>query len=68
MSDPTPFVPDYSYTGFAAGIASQPKAVQIAYEYSGTFVKSEPMMQAGFTALGFTEEQLDNFLAAASQI
>jgi hypothetical protein len=51
-----------------AWIASQSKAVQIAYEYSGTFVKSEPMMQAGFTALGFTDQQLDDFFEAASKI
>ncbi|MBD9455942.1 hypothetical protein IB244_31215 [Rhizobium sp. RHZ02] len=51
-----------------AWIASQSKAVQIAYEYSGTFVKSEPMLQAGFNALGFTDEQLDGFFQAASKI
>lgn len=51
-----------------AWVAAQSRAVQIAYEYSGTFVKSEPMMQAGFTALGFTEQQLDEFFDAASKI
>lgn len=51
-----------------AWIASQSKAVQIAYEYSGTFVRTEPMMAAGFAAMGFTEEQIDGFFTAASQL
>jgi len=42
--------------------------VQIAYEYSGTFVRSEPMMAAGFTAMGFTEEQVDEFFEATSSL
>lgn len=51
-----------------AWIASQAELVQIAYENSGTFVRDEPMMQAGFTALGFTQQQIDDFFAAASAI
>ncbi|ASR06693.1 hypothetical protein CHY08_05940 [Rhizobium leguminosarum bv. viciae] len=51
-----------------AWVASQSKAVQIAYEYSGTFVRTEPMMAAGFAAMGVTEEQIDDFFAAASQL
>lgn len=51
-----------------AWIAAQDRAVQIAYEYSGTFVRDEPMMQAGFTALGFTEQQIDVFFAAAAEL
>lgn len=51
-----------------AWIATQPRAVQIAYEYSGTFVRDEPMMQAGFAALGFTEQQVYNFFAAAAEL
>lgn len=51
-----------------AWIASQSKAVQIAYEYSGTFVRTEPMMAAGFAAMGFTAQQIDDFFASASQI
>lgn len=50
-----------------AWIASQGRAVQIAYGSSGTFVRDEPMLQAGFAALGFTEEQGDAFFSAASQ-
>lgn len=51
-----------------AWIATQGELVQIAYEYSGSFVKSEPMMQAGFEALGFTNEQLEGFFLAASKL
>lgn len=49
-------------------IATQTELVQIAYEYSGTFVKNEPMMVAGFTALGFTETQINDFFLAASKL
>lgn len=49
-------------------IATQSQAVQIAYNNSGTFVRDEPMMQAGFTALGFTPEQIDAFFTAAAEI
>jgi hypothetical protein len=49
-------------------ISSQDEIVQVAYEYSGTFVKSEPMMQAGFVALGFTDQQRDDFFLAASKL
>jgi hypothetical protein len=51
-----------------AWIASQDEVVQVAYEYSGTFVRSEPMMKAGFEALGFTAKQLDDFFIAASKL
>ena len=51
-----------------AWIASQSQAVQIAYSNSGTFVRDEPMMQAGFAALGFTPEQIDAFFAAAAAL
>lgn len=49
-------------------IGQQDSLVQIAYAYSSAFVKSEPMMQAGFAALGFTEEQIDAFFLAASKL
>ncbi|WP_327211995.1 hypothetical protein U8Q06_20910 [Rhizobium beringeri] len=51
-----------------AWVAEQSRAVQIAFEYSGSFVKSEPMMQAGFAALGFSTEQIDAFFAAAAEL
>ncbi|MCO5083089.1 MAG: hypothetical protein M9955_15715 [Rhizobiaceae bacterium] len=49
-----------------AWIATQSRAVQVAFANSGTFVRGEPMMQAGFAALGFDEAQVDAFFAAAS--
>lgn len=54
--------------GVDAWVAQQPRDVQIAYEYSGTFVKDSPMMQEGFTAMGFTTQQLDAFFEAAAQL
>lgn len=49
-------------------VATQSRAVQIAYEYSGSFATAEPMMQAGFAALGFTEAQRDAFFIAAAKL
>lgn len=40
-----------------AWIASQGRAVQIAYEYSGTFVRSDPMMAAGFASMGLPKSR-----------
>jgi hypothetical protein len=51
-----------------AWIASQSQAVQIAYNNSGTFVRNEPMMQAGFAALDFTSQQIDAFFTAAAAL
>lgn len=51
-----------------AWIASQSRAVQIAYEYSGSFVRTEPMMTSGFAAMGFTDQQIDGFFTAASKL
>lgn len=48
-------------------VASQGKAIQLAYDNSGTFVRDESMLQAGFKALGFTQEQGDAFFSAASK-
>jgi hypothetical protein len=50
----------------AGWVAAQTVEVQDAYQYSGTFVRAEPMMQAGFTALGFTIAQIDAFFTAAA--
>ncbi|MBB3313629.1 hypothetical protein FHT78_005423 [Rhizobium sp. BK196] len=49
-------------------VALQARDVQIAYEYSGTFVKDSPMMQTGFAAMGFTPQQIDAFFEAAAQL
>lgn len=51
-----------------AWIATQDRAVQIAFEYSGTFLRSEPMMELGFAGLGYSPEQVDAFYLAASEI
>lgn len=48
-------------------VAAQGKAIQLAYDNSGTFARDEPMMQAGFKALGFPPEQIDAFFSAASK-
>lgn len=51
-----------------AWVAAQDRSVQIAYANSGSFVRSEPMMQQGFTDLGFTPEQIDAFFTAAAAL
>ena len=51
-----------------AWISTQSRAAQVAFENSGTFVRTEPMMQAGFAALGFSEGQIDAFFTAASEL
>lgn len=51
-----------------AWVKTQSQAVQIAYEYSGSFVRTEPMMAAGFAAMGFTDQQIDVFFTAASKL
>lgn len=49
-------------------VSDQPEVVQVAYEYSGNFVRDEPMMQAGFTAMGFSQNELNDFFIAASKL
>jgi len=49
-------------------VAAQSRAVQIAFEYSGTFVRGEPMMAQGFVEMGFTGAQVDAFFEAASKL
>lgn len=51
-----------------AFVAQQPGEVQDAFEYSGSFVRADQMMQAGFAAMGFTEEQQDQFWKEASKL
>jgi hypothetical protein len=48
-----------------AWVGQQAKLVQIAFNNSSTFVRDEPMMQAGFAALGFQSPQIDAFFKAA---
>lgn len=49
-------------------VANQSREIQIAYENSGTFDRHEPMMQIGFTELGFTKEQGDAFFISAANL
>ncbi|UXN61563.1 hypothetical protein [Phyllobacterium zundukense] len=49
-------------------IASQPELVQIAFEESGSFVRTDEMLVLGFDALGFTEEQVDQFFTEAARL
>jgi hypothetical protein len=49
-------------------VQSQSKAIQIAYQNSGTFVMDEPMMKAGFVELGLTDEQIKQFFIDASKL
>ena len=49
-------------------IASQDELTKCAYEKSSSFVKTDDMMQEGFTALGYTSEQIDQFFLAASKL
>src|SRR5262245_15117880 len=49
-------------------ITIQSKAVQIAYGYSGMFVRTEPMMAAGFAAMGFMKDQIDAFFTTAAAL
>lgn len=79
---PTPPVPDrvsarqFGLQLISAGIkdsvdtwiATQGAGAQWAYERSATFVRDDPMMQSGFTALGFTSEQIDAFFTAAAAL
>lgn len=51
-----------------AWVSAQSRDVQIAYEYSGTFIKDNPVMMAGFAALGFVPQQIDAFFIAAAQL
>lgn len=51
-----------------AWVAQQPREIRIAYEYSGTFVRGSPMMAEGFSAMGFTEQQIDAFFTAAAAL
>src|SRR6201996_8344905 len=51
-----------------AWVKSQSRDVQISYETSSTFVRSAPMMAEGFSTMGFTDQQVDDFFTAASQL
>lgn len=44
------------------------KSVQVAYATSGTFVRNDRAMIAGFVALRFAEEQAGAFFAVADRL
>lgn len=56
------------YDDVVAWVNTQERAVQLAFNNSATFNRNEPMLQAGFDAMGFTVEQIDSFFLAASKI
>ncbi|SFJ55260.1 hypothetical protein SAMN04515648_4569 [Phyllobacterium sp. CL33Tsu] len=49
-------------------IATQDERTQAAYADSGTFLRSDEMLQQGFAALGFTAEQVDVFFTEAAEL
>lgn len=49
-----------------AWVATQDESTKWAYQSSSTFVKTDAMMVNGFTALGFSEQQINEFFLAAS--
>ncbi|NEK36301.1 hypothetical protein GR253_19530 [Rhizobium leguminosarum] len=51
-----------------AWVAKQDGETQDAFEYSGTFVKDSPMMKAGFAAMAFTPQQVEDFFTDASKL
>lgn len=52
----------------SAWVATQTVLVQIAFDKSATFIRTDPMLQLGFAELGFTSEQIDAFFTAASAL
>lgn len=55
-------------TAADAWVAQQDESTRWAYENSDTFVRDDPMLQAGFAALGVNEQQVDEFFAAAAAL
>jgi hypothetical protein len=55
-------------TQVSAWVSAQPELVQIAFDESGSFNRDDEMLVRGFTALGFTADQVDAFFTAASQL
>ncbi|NKM69155.1 hypothetical protein [Rhizobium laguerreae] len=49
-------------------VAQQSREIQIAYEYSGTFIRDSAMMGEGFAAMGFSAQQIDAFFQAAAAL
>lgn len=49
-------------------VATQVIRTQAAYADSGTFQRTDEMLQRGFSGLGFTEEQIDHFFTEAARL
>lgn len=80
--EPTPIVPDRVTANqfgkqlaaldlmdqVTAWVNQQDTATQWSFNRSATFVRNDSMMQSGFTALGFTTEQIDQFFIDAAKL
>ncbi|MHC1549385.1 hypothetical protein [Phyllobacterium sp. K27] len=51
-----------------AWVATQDVRTQAAYADSSTFLRTDEMLQQGFSGLGFTEEQVDEFFVGAASL
>ena len=51
-----------------AWVAQQTREIRESYLDSGEFVRTEPMMQLGFAAMGFSKQQIDEFFIAAGAL
>lgn len=51
-----------------AWVASQGELVQVAYDNSREFLRSDPTMQAGFAAFDYTQERVNTFFLDASKL
>jgi hypothetical protein len=49
-------------------VGQQSASVQWSFNRSATFVRDDPMMEAGFAALNFTDQQIDEFFIAAAAL
>ncbi|MET3648635.1 hypothetical protein [Phyllobacterium ifriqiyense] len=49
-------------------VATQDIRTQAAYADSGTFLRTDEMLQQGFSSLGFMEEQINRFFTDAASL
>lgn len=56
------------YDQVKAYIAQQPRAVSLAAEFSANFLRNDPMMQAGFAALGKKPAEIDAFFVLCASL
>lgn len=57
---------DNIYDDVVAWVSQQELPIKIAFENSATFIKDDDMLRLGFTALGFTEQQITDFFNNAA--